>query len=524
MTKAIFFILKFTFISILLHPQVPQASWHKCYGGIINDRAGGICVTSDGAYAIAGTSNSQDGDMTGPTHGAKDSWILKVTTAGTLTWQKNIGGSSDDYTNFIKQTADGGFIVGGQTYSPDGNFMNANYHGLFDAWAAKLNSSGAIQWIKCYGGSGGEVFNDVECTSDGGYIFVGYSGSNNGDLTNNYGALDVWAVKTNSAGVKQWQKNFGGSTNDLATCIKKTANNSYLIGGWASDNWGSTFYGNYDGFLLKIDNAGNVGWTKMYGGSGNDEFTTLTSSSDGSLLVCGNSDSSDGDLAGQNSYGNLDFWALKIDTLGNIKWQRTYGGNNNDLGCRIVEATNGYFICGYTNSVDQDASDNHGANDVWLANLDTSRNISGSLCFGGTNMDGVSDCVAALDGGYLLVGTAGSTDGNVPDNHSQDNDLLIIKTNAVVGLKENAKHSDQIIIFPVPAKEYLNINIRENRKFKHGKYQIVDMTSRVILDGVIYFGTETLQIRTDQLLPGAYSINIIEDGSPKVTKVFVVAY
>src|SRR5215831_13308088 len=127
----------------------------------------------------------------------------------TLISQKTIGGSLDDFGNTATATPDGGLIVSASSYSSDGN-LHGN-HGDRDAVVAKLKANGTVQWCKNYGGSGTESCLDVENTSDGGYIFAGYTNSNDGDVSGNHGGYDLWVVKLNSSGKIQWQKCLGGS-------------------------------------------------------------------------------------------------------------------------------------------------------------------------------------------------------------------------------------------------------------------------------------------------------------------------
>ncbi|MGB4094948.1 MAG: T9SS type A sorting domain-containing protein, partial [Bacteroidales bacterium] len=126
-------------------------------------------------------------------HGDADYWIVKLNSSGDFEWQKCLGGTNDDEANSIQQTSDGGFIVGGETLSNDGD-VSGN-HGEIDAWVVKLNSSGNILWQKCLGGTGWDWENSIQQTSDGGFIVAGYTNSNDGDVSGNHGSKDYWVVK-----------------------------------------------------------------------------------------------------------------------------------------------------------------------------------------------------------------------------------------------------------------------------------------------------------------------------------------
>jgi hypothetical protein len=173
-------------------------------GGAGEDDAHDIQLTSDGGYIVAGFSNSIDGDVSG-NHGGFDYWIVKIDATGNITWQKCLGGSQTDYAYSIKQTSDGGYVVGGYEYSTDGD-VTGN-HGKYDYWVLKLNNLGALIWQKTLGGSKDDYAYSLQLTNDGGFYISGDTQSNDGDVTNNHqatglrGLWDYWTVKLSSDGV-----------------------------------------------------------------------------------------------------------------------------------------------------------------------------------------------------------------------------------------------------------------------------------------------------------------------------------
>ena len=130
--------LLFTILSTLLSISFTSAQhiiqWQKCLGGSFDDYARSIQQTTDGGYIVAGTSDSNDGDVSG-NHGATDYWVLKLSGIGNIEWQKSLGGSGRDEAYSIQQTNDGGFIVAGESFSMDGD-VSGN-HGNSDYWVVK---------------------------------------------------------------------------------------------------------------------------------------------------------------------------------------------------------------------------------------------------------------------------------------------------------------------------------------------------------------------------------------------------
>ncbi|MBK5286119.1 MAG: hypothetical protein JJE25_12025, partial [Bacteroidia bacterium] len=156
-------------------------------------------------------------------------WVNGFAQAPAIQWQKCLGGTGDDRANSIQQTSDGGYIVAGSALSNDGDVTGQ--HGYGDYWVVKLDSFGTLQWQKCLGGDTMDYASSIIQTSDGGYIVAGHTRSNNGDVTGNHGSMDYWIVKLNSTGNLQWQKCFGGTSDDRASCIRQTNDGGYIVAG-----------------------------------------------------------------------------------------------------------------------------------------------------------------------------------------------------------------------------------------------------------------------------------------------------
>jgi len=179
------------FILLMISATGCGAKWAATYGDANTDRAYSVRQTTDGGYIVAGHTDFAVGGSLG------DIWILKLDSSGNILWQKKYGGSSKDRARSIQQTTDGGYILTGHTWS-----YGAGYK---DTWVLKLDSGGAVQWQKTYGGSAKDTAQSIQQTTDGGYIVAG--------STESFGAglEDVWVLKLDSGGNIQWQKAYGGS-------------------------------------------------------------------------------------------------------------------------------------------------------------------------------------------------------------------------------------------------------------------------------------------------------------------------
>ena len=440
--QSFFFIL----IANILFAQSPAIEWQKCLGGGYGDYAHSIEPTSDGGYIVAGYSGSNDGDISGH-HGSlnvNDFCVMKLSNTGAIQWQKSLGGSGEDRASAIHQTPDGGYIVAGSAGSNDGDV--APHIGFsMDFWLVKLSSTGSIQWQKSMGGSLNEYCYSVELTNDGGYILAGMTESNDRDVSGNNGLRDYWIVKVNSLGNMQWQKCLGGSNDDEAMSVKQTTDGGYIVTGVSQSNDGNVtgHHGNSDHWVVKLNNVGSIQWQKSLGGSDLDWGWAIEQTTDGGYVEAGASRSVDGDITGHHSTaGGEDFWMVKLSSTGNIQWQKSLGGTFADLSYCIKTTTDGgYIIAGSSESEDGDVTCHIMYSDFWVVKLNSSGIIEWEKIMGGNSIDEIYSVQPTSDGGYILAGLTASSNisGYHPNLTSEAGDFLIVKL------------SNQIITPAIPA-------------------------------------------------------------------------
>ena len=344
-----------------------QLQWQRTIGGSANDIATAITATKDSGFVIVGYSNSNDGDISG-NHGGNDYLVVKLDKSGSIVWQQSIGGLGEDIATDVKQTTDGGYVIAGYSNSSD-SLVSGN-HGGNDFWIVKLDANGVQVWQKSFGGTSDDRAIAIQQTIDGGYVVTGHSNSNDANLTNNNGNNDIWVIKLSSTGSLDWQKSFGGSGNDYATAVLQAIDGGYLVGGYtfSVDGDVTTNHGNNDYWLLKLNSDGSLKWQKTFGGSENDYARALVSTIDGGFVVGGYSASTDCDVVGNN--GLDDEWVIKIDSLGNQQWQKSLGGSNNDRLYSMTKISETQInVVGISNSTDGDITKNLGGYDVWVVNL-----------------------------------------------------------------------------------------------------------------------------------------------------------
>jgi uncharacterized repeat protein (TIGR01451 family) len=418
-------LLSLLLISSFGFGQEVVIEWQKSLGGSLPDFANSIQQTTDGGYIVAGSSRSNDGDVTGNI-GAQDFWVVKLDASGNISWQKSLGGSTNDILNSIQQTTDGGYIVAGQSNSNDEDVTGFN-GGVWDYWVVKLDAVGNITWQTALGGSESDVAESIQQTTDGGYIVTGWSASNNGDVTGGNGSFDFWVVKLDISGNISWQKTFGGSGFDVANSIQQTTDGGYIVAGYSQSIDGDVTgnNGGQDFWVVKLDATGNITWQKALGGSGNEVAYSIQQTTDGGYIVAGHSSSNDGDVTGNN--GGNDNWVVKLDATGNITWQKSLGGTGIDEAESIQQtADGGYIVAGTSDSNDGDVTGNNGAQDFWVVNLDASGNIIWQKSLGGSGFDVANSIQQTTNGGYILAGYSQSNDGDVTGNNGVE-DYWVIK-------------------------------------------------------------------------------------------------
>ena len=243
----------------------------------------------------------------------------------------------------------------------------------------KLDSAGNFTWQKNLGGAGDEYANFVQQTTDGGYIIEGTTQStiDSGDVSGHHGGTyDYWVVKLDALEALLWQKCLGGTGNDeLWGGVQQTVAGGYIVGGWSNSNDGdvSGNHGGYDFWIAEINlAAGNIVWQKCLGGTVDDYMSGdgMQQTADGGYIVTGHVASNNGEVSG--NHGDLDIWLVKLDAARNIVWQRCLGGSGEDSAPSVKQTSDGgYIVAGRSGSTDGDVTGNHGGYDIWVAKLNS---------------------------------------------------------------------------------------------------------------------------------------------------------
>ena len=372
--------------------------------------------TLDGGYILAGYTSSNNGDVT-INKGDEDLWIVKTDSMGNLMWQKSFGGENKDEARDVQELSDGGFIIAASTMSTGGD-VTGN-HGSSDYWILKLDSMGNLLWQKCFGGSGSDVPYAVDKTRDGGYVIAGITQSSNGNLIGNHANGDYWIIKVDGSGNLVWQRAYGGSAYDFAHAVVQSFDKGFIVSGYARSSDGDVLlnHGQEDMWILKLDSSGNIMWQKSYGGTGGEGASSLQTTVDGGYVLTGITHSFNLDVIGNHGAGH-DIWVVKIDSLGNIEWKRCLGGSDTEDGHYIRQTKDrGFLVAGKEDSDDGNATNNRGGHDFWVVKLYPSGAIDWQVSYGGSMNDEANTVMENSDSTFVLCGYTASNDFDVIGNH-----------------------------------------------------------------------------------------------------------
>ena len=359
-----FWLLKFNALGDL--------QWNTTVGTSFNEKSADIIQTPELGYVVVGSFDQNNQHQT-----RDDFWAVKVDASAALEWEKAFGYEGLDTATALLQTNDGGYLLTGvlDVTASEGAGNTApkkrlQKHAGGDYWLIKLNAEGILQWSQYYGGSFTDTPAGVVETADGGFLLVGTSDSNDVDISANKGSYDIWLVKASSTGVLEWEKSYGGSQLDQASAITETTDGNFIIVGDTRSDDGDISHnkGASDLWVLKISPQGTLLWEKTFGGTDFDTGRSVCLASDGGFYVAGHSRSSEGDLTLNN--GQNDAWVMKINSEGNLMWQKSIGGTGIDFANAIAELEDeSLIVVGETNSDDSDIPENKGFKDLLLIHL-----------------------------------------------------------------------------------------------------------------------------------------------------------
>ncbi len=351
--------------------------WSKTYGGPKYERGPQLLESSDGFLFLVGRTTSFGA-------GDPDFWLQKLDQSGDTLWSKTYGGASIEMSHHLLESSDGSLFLVGSSY-----FLGA---GVSDIWLQKLDQNGDTLWSKTYGSTSYDENPQLLESSDGSLFSAG--------CTSKYsvGEVDLWLQKLGPQGLPLWSKTYGSSTSGVPPQLLESSDGSlFLVGSTSSYVAGTLLARSCDLWLQKLDQNGDIIWSKTYGGEGGEFSPQLVESDDGSLYLVAISKQ----LApfGQ---GATHLWLQKLDETGSTIWSKTYG-EGNEHSPHLLKSSDGTLLLVATTS-----SFSADGNDLWLQKLDENGDNLWSKTYGGTENESSPQLLERKDGTVLLVGVTSS--------------------------------------------------------------------------------------------------------------------
>jgi hypothetical protein len=332
--------------------------------------------------------------------GAGNARYPDINDTGMVTWQQQEG---DDLDIFVLDGTQTYQITKDFTYNDERPRINDNgaivwrrYDGVdYEIMIADSALIPEAQWAKTLGGLDNDQAMAVEITPEGGYIVLGETDSFG------TGGKDLWIVKLDWEGTMLWQKTYGGEGHESAAAIRPIADGGYLVAGTTA----STPSGENDAWMLKIDEAGAVDWSRRYGGTANDFAVDVIDSGDGNFLVGGTTSDSNMDES--------DIWLMKLDPYGDVIWRKTYNSSSSSYDrLSSIQKTwsGGYIMAGVTHHYPERVGD------FWVLKIDHEGTVEWEKAYGldvfvapgaprNENIEYKPSIQQTLDGGFILAGT-----------------------------------------------------------------------------------------------------------------------
>ncbi|MCC7336647.1 MAG: SBBP repeat-containing protein [Pirellulaceae bacterium] len=423
----------------------PTLTWNTFIGGTGADYAQSIAVDSSGNVYVAGYTTATWGSpVRAFGGGGQDGFVAKLNSSGSLNWNTFLGGSGNaDQVNGITVDSSGNVYVTGQANASWGTPVRAYGSGV-DAFAAKLNSSGALTWNTFLGAGGSDYGYGVAVDASGDVYVSGNSSATWGAPTRAYtSGTDAFAAKLTSSGGLTWNSFLGGSGSDAARGVVVDNSGNVYLAGFSSAAWGSpvrAYGGGFDMMAAKLNSSGSLLWNSFMGGSGYEVAQGLALDSGGNIYLVGYGDATWGSpVAAFNGASGYDAIAVKITNGGALTWNTFMGANSvNDLGNAIaVDGSGNVYVSGSSTATwGSPVQSFSSGTDAFAAQLDNSGGRVWNTFLGGSGTDVANGIAVDGSGNVYAVGSSTATWGSPLQAYTSGTDAFVAKINPQTTLSQ----------------------------------------------------------------------------------------
>lgn len=445
-----------------LWAQSGAPDWSSNFGGAAYEWPKRIVATRDGGSIVIGSTNSMDGDVEG-IHFGTDIWVIKLDADGAMDWQKCYGGSGLDEGRDIIELEEGGYILAGNTNSLDGDVSGV--HDVFqDGWIARLDSTGELVWSTTLGGNSVDVFYSV--ARQGNHILAcGSACSDDAYISGSQGGCDVWVVSLNLDGSVNQYALYGSTWNDAGYHLAPSPDGGFILAGLIGGDGGNvdTYYGYNDIWMLKLDYDGSLQWQATLGGSGIDAPRSITVLNDGSYLLSAETNSTDGQISA--NAGAYDGWLVKLSASGTLQWEKSIGGPGYDGSFDAVEQDDGTLVVvsEIWSEAQTGSQTPHGGTDVVLTAFSAQGNVLWEKWYGGSMLDRPLSICQETTHSWIVAVQSNSADGDIDSLRGND-DIWVFRVSEEAPLDAQTPiAAKRPHIYPQPASQALYIETPTTR-------------------------------------------------------------
>ncbi len=406
--------------------QAPSIVWERCLGGSYDENGTSMDLDQYGGSVVGGWTYSLNGDVLGNPLAQMGTWLVEVDDSGVITDQVFSPPPVWDGLALpvsVAKTADGGYLMVSATFT----IQDIPGLGNLDVWLVKRTAQMDVEWQRVIGSGPDDVpAVGIQAVDDEGFVIAAYRGGSFPGKEDN-GPAGYWLERLDANGASLWQTVLPeGGHYEPPRDIIRTSDGGYVICGSSAGQL----------YMAKVDDLGGVVWEQSFGGSDLDYANAIAQAPDGGFYLAGVTGSNDGSVTGWQ--GGRDAWVIRTDANGLLQWQKTLGGSYNEEANAIaVTSDGGCVVGGWTNSIDGDVANFHGGqSDGWVVKLSPSGSLEWEKNYGGSGEDVFSGIGIAPDGNYILAGTTYSNDLDVQGHHG-GGDMWILKLDVQgVGMEE----------------------------------------------------------------------------------------
>lgn len=512
--------------------QTFQISDQYVFGGDSFDNIRDAVKLENNTILAGDSYSGATGDKSDPNFGtgslnSADLWIIAMGNNGGIDWQKSIGGNDEDILLKMIKTLDESLLIGAYSKSPVSGNKTAANKGGFDFWIIKMDTLGNEIWQKSFGGTGDDFLSDVIELSDGSVVLVGSSDSPiSGDKSeDSNGQFDYWVIKIDQNGNVLWEKTIGGDAIDYAETVTIDMNENIIVSGRSASSLSGDkteeSYGSFDLWILKLDANGVVLWDKALGGAAGEMSSDIFISND-NIFITASSTSGISGTKSEDSRGSFDFWITKLSLNGDVLMDKTLGGNSTDiLTASKLMPSGDLIIAGFSESIvsgEVQIPSHNNSQDFWILVVDTSDlNIKSQYKFGGDSDDSPFGIMETENNSLLIFGTSNSDVSGDKTLPSKGQSDFWLLELSTDLSTSNIIKEEILSIYPNPTTN--TFKILNLPEGESFDLKVVDMMGKSVLQSKVSSVNSTVDVNS--LSSGMYTLQMFDEKKSYTSKLIV---